>query len=81
MTNPSNRNVIGIYCSRCGKWFKWADKDEKNLQLKNPNITEILDKISAEIDEKISHYDHFENSNTANGLRIAREIVEKHKED
>ena len=31
MVNPSNRNVIGIYCSRCGKWFKWADKDEKNL--------------------------------------------------
>lgn len=31
MTNPSNRNMIGIYCSRCGRWFKWADKDEKNL--------------------------------------------------
>lgn len=31
MVNPSNRNVVGIYCSRCGKWFKWADKDEKNL--------------------------------------------------
>lgn len=21
----------GIYCSKCGKWFKWADKNEKNL--------------------------------------------------
>ena len=31
MANPNNHNVIGIYCSRCGKWFKWADKDEKNL--------------------------------------------------
>lgn len=29
--NPSNRNIIGIYCSYCGRWFKWADKDEKNL--------------------------------------------------
>ena len=42
-------------------------------------VNEVLDKISAEIEEKMSHYDHFENSNTANGLRIAREIVEKHK--
>ena len=21
----------GIYCSRCGKWLKWADKNERNL--------------------------------------------------
>ena len=45
------------------------------------DVLQILDKISAEIEEKMSHYDHFENSNTANGLRIAREIVEKHKGD
>lgn len=44
-------------------------------------LSEILDKISAEIKEKMSHYDHFENSNTASGLRMAREIVEKHKGD
>lgn len=43
-------NQTGIFCSECGKWFKWADKDEKNLQLKSPNTAEILDKISAEID-------------------------------
>ena len=24
----------GIYCSYCGKWFKWADKDEQNLAMK-----------------------------------------------
>ena len=24
----------GIYCSHCGKWLKWADKDEQNLTLK-----------------------------------------------
>ena len=24
----------GIYCSYCGKWFKWADKDEQNLKMK-----------------------------------------------
>lgn len=23
----------GIYCSLCGKWLKWADKNERNLNL------------------------------------------------
>ena len=74
-------NQTGIYCSSCGKWFKWADKDEKNLQLKSQSVAEILDKISAEIDEKISHYEHFFSSNTANGLMIAKKIIEKYKGD
>ena len=26
-----NPNVIGIFCSYCGKFLKWASKDEKNL--------------------------------------------------
>ena len=47
-------NQTGIFCSECGKWFKWADKDEKNLQLKSPNIAEVLDKIRAEIDNTLS---------------------------
>lgn len=36
----------GIYCSYCGKWLKWADKDERNLRMKQMSI---LDKIRAEI--------------------------------
>lgn len=30
---PKNHaeNIVGIYCDKCGKWLKWADKDEKNL--------------------------------------------------
>lgn len=24
----------GIYCSYCGKWVKWADKNEQNLAMK-----------------------------------------------
>lgn len=27
-------NQKGIYCSYCGKWLKWADKDEQNLDMK-----------------------------------------------
>lgn len=24
-------NIIGLYCSRCGAWVKWANKDDRNL--------------------------------------------------
>ena len=38
----------GIYCSYCGKWLKWADKDEQNLAMKQEPI---LEKIKTEIRE------------------------------
>ena len=41
-------NQIGIYCSYCGKWLKWADKDEQNLRMKQVSM---LDTIRAEIDK------------------------------
>lgn len=34
-----NGNSIGIYCSYCGKWKKWADKDERNLSMKREQET------------------------------------------
>lgn len=40
----------GIYCSYCGKWFKWADKDEQNLRMKQESI---IDKIRAEIKDTL----------------------------
>ena len=39
-------NQKGIYCSYCGKWFKWADKDEQNLAMKQEPT---LDELRAEI--------------------------------
>lgn len=27
--------VVGIHCKKCGRWLKWADKNEKNLMLLN----------------------------------------------
>ena len=30
-----NGKQTGIYCSYCGKWLKWANKDEKNLRMLN----------------------------------------------
>ena len=42
MTHSSNSNMVGIYCSRCGKWLKWADKGEKNLmKLAESENTEV----------------------------------------
>lgn len=38
-------NQKGIYCSYCGKWLKWADKDEQNLRMKQVSV---LDKIREE---------------------------------
>lgn len=26
-----DKSHLGIYCSKCGKWYKWADKNEKQL--------------------------------------------------
>lgn len=44
-------------------------------------LDDVLNKISAEIDEKLSHYEHFSSSNTANGLMTAKKIIEKYKGD
>lgn len=45
-------NQKGIYCSYCGKWLKWADKDEQNLRMKQESI---LDKIRAELIQSIQN--------------------------
>ena len=38
-------NQKGIYCSYCGKWLKWADKDEQNLSMKQePKIGHWIEK-------------------------------------
>ena len=35
---------MGIYCSYCGKWFKWADKNERNLSMQAQKIGHWIDK-------------------------------------
>ena len=53
--------------------FPIIDKHVQN------EINAVLAKIKAEIDEKISHYEHFSSSNTANGLMIAKKIIDKYR--
>ena len=71
----NNRVHIGIYCSRCGKWLKWADKDERNLRMKQ---VDVLDKIIAEIrnDWQLNKYPA---SPFSCGLRRAMDIIDKYK--
>ena len=53
--------------------FPIIDKHVQN------EINAVLAKIKAEIDEKISHYEHFLSSNTAHGLEMSKEIIEKYE--
>ena len=66
-------NQIGIYCSYCGKWLKWADKDEQNLRMKQEPI---LDDIRADIIEKAKGT---MNDTRAEGLYMALQIIDKYK--
>lgn len=68
-------NQKGIYCSYCGKWYKWADKDEQNLVLEQGYI---LGKIRAEIIEKAKRT---MNDTRAEGLYMALQIIDKYKKE
>ena len=63
-------NQVGIYCSYCGKWLKWADKDEQNLRMKQDSV---LDKIEEEINSS--------NRGTCDYFIVDRieEIINKYK--
>lgn len=59
-------NSIGIYCSYCGAWFKWASKDEKNLAT-----------LSGKLDEESGSFDNNRNSTltTFEGLPAGTVLV------
>jgi len=70
-------NQKGIYCSYCGKWLKWADKDEQNLRMKQEPI---LDKIRAEI-EDTGAYEQEVNGKTefVKGITYCLSIIDKYR--
>lgn len=59
------------------------DEGERTIKALNFAIESIkaLDEIVAKIDLKISKYSHFSNSNTVNGLEMAKEIVNEHRKE
>ena len=72
-------NQTGIYCSYCGKWLKWADKDEQNLKMKQVSV---LDKIKAEIREVAwdSNYGEEIAKDMVVDLTDVLTIIDKYKE-
>lgn len=69
----------GIYCSYCGKWLKWADKDEQNLAMKQENS---LDKIRAEIEQNAYPIVHGVN-NHEKGMTLygILQIIDKYRKE
>ncbi len=75
---PIMENDFGMVVNE--SLHKELDKIPTVEAISKADMVAILDKIRAEIDEKISHYEHFSSSNTANGLMMAKEIINKYIE-
>lgn len=72
-------NQTGIYCSYCGKWLKWADKNEQNLRMKQMSV---LGRVRAEIkDWQTDIHDNEYNAESHDFVfeRIY-EIIDEHKD-
>lgn len=70
-------NQKGIYCTDCGRWFKWADKNEQNLAM---NQEPVLDRIRAEIEELKPNNPNFKGYFEQNvALNKVLEIIDKYK--
>lgn len=72
-------NQKGIYCSYCGKWIKWADKNEQNLRMRQESV---LSRVRAEIkDWQTDIHDNQYNAESHDFVfeRIY-EIIDEHKE-
>ena len=74
---------LGIYCSRCGRWLKWADKDEQNLyEMNKPgqdNVANVLNKIRAEIEALPKTYPFVDHIDTYVKEDDVKEIIDKYK--
>lgn len=69
-------NQTGIYCSYCGKWLKWADRDEQNLRMKQASV---LDKIRAEIEPTRKMYLEMNDIDWLNGCDYVLSVIDKYK--
>ena len=69
-------NQKGIYCSYCGKWLKWADKDERNLAVKHESV---LNKIRSEIEALPKTYPFINHIDTYVKEDDVRQIIDKYR--
>ena len=73
----------GIYCSYCGKWFKWADREEQHLKFCNEqNLrrkqVSMLDKIKEEIKDN-TYYINETTKKEVIDFETVEKIIDKYK--
>ena len=66
----------GIYCSYCGKWLKWADKNEQNLRMK---VEPIFDNIKNEVMKTRKMYLDMNDIDWLNGCDYVLEVIDKYR--
>ena len=77
----SKGNQKGLYCTNCGKWLKWADKDEQNLALKRTD-NNVLDKIRAEIMDTGAYEQEVDGKTEfLKGINYCLGVIDKYKAD
>lgn len=74
----TNNKRTSCYCIDCYNKRQQALTKIREQRKHQDAINKVLEDIKAEIAEKVSHYEHFSSSNTANGLNMALKIIDKH---
>ena len=69
-------NQKGIYCSYCGRWLKWASKDEQNLDIKQETI---LDKIRADIENEVKFWSDPSKCNVESAVNSRKAKAQSYK--
>ena len=67
------------YCPGCNRKHENERQKERIEAKKQIAINDVLDKISAEIEQTAKDYDKFDDYRRVRGLWIALEIVDKYK--
>jgi len=50
VTTVQKSHNLGIYCKDCGKFIKWANKDERTLLSNENNESNLLKEINEKLD-------------------------------
>ena len=60
----SKGNMVGIYCNHCGRYYKWASRDERNFQFSNSS--NIKNMTNGEKFEEIFRWSRIDKDNDKN---------------
>lgn len=57
-----NLSQCGMYCSWCGKWIKWLNKDEERLFKHKQNEAKIKAELLADLEQRLRFWDNKANA-------------------